>query len=820
MKKGVTLIELMVAVAVLSIGILGMVGSFRYLNLGIHTAKGRSLANNLAQEKIELLKNRSYYRVLVTTATLEDANFSPSFRYDTAPNGVETVNVGGIAFERRVYIRKVAENAAGGLSYLDWDDPDPGLKEILVYVVWREGGTWKKSELRNLRENPDRVSLSAAFSGNVKASGVNLEGVAVKTRENPARAGVTGADGNYSFAIEPGSYTLVASKPGYFSGTSPLLNVAANNTMTQDFVLTRMSSGTITGTVYVRDHLVIGQVVGSTVSAGWDQEYVEIYNPTTWTWTVDGRIGLKYQRAAMDDPSKRTIQLNYVTGSVPSGGFYLFANTGTVVAAGVVRAADAVWSDLNPVADFPDFANQRNIIRVADEGGGEGAGALELYRTADGSAVDVLGWNKNDAAKSAPFYETAGYAQTIGLQRGEQYVRFASSSGMNASYGPAYDSNRNNTDFGEYNPVSVAPSNSGVTKPVVSGAPGAGAIVFADDGLSTPVTAGAAGTFSLAGVATGYWTVYASSGVAYSSVAYYGGTADGYTTSAGVITLATTAICGYVSGRVATVANVPLANILVHSPMSLQDVRTDPQGNYLLPVFPSTAAVYTNYQMDNSLYIEGSSDGVVTAPGRLTGGLDFVLSEGGKLTGWVTTNGTDALPDIPVIAFKEGVSQKEGISDSDGYFEITRLSTGTYLIEPQLDTGESAAPSTFTVTLTAGASIFAGTFTVSGAMGYVSGTVAAGGKAVTTGVLIYATTMTITSNPPAINSALRDGSNVYYAVSSNAVGTYSLPVRGGYTYNVYAWYTRWNGDVPSTVRREYTGVTVSAGQTVTRDFSW
>ena len=102
----------------MSIGILGMVGAFKYLNIGIQSAKTRSLANNIAQERIEFIKNKSYYRVLVTTATLTDSNFDPPMVYDQAPNGSETVNVGGINFTRRVYVRKVNEKPDGDLEYL------------------------------------------------------------------------------------------------------------------------------------------------------------------------------------------------------------------------------------------------------------------------------------------------------------------------------------------------------------------------------------------------------------------------------------------------------------------------------------------------------------------------------------------------------------------------------------------------------------------------------------------------------------------------------------------------------------------------------
>ncbi|OGS46355.1 MAG: hypothetical protein A3J79_09025 [Elusimicrobia bacterium RIFOXYB2_FULL_62_6] len=73
--------------------------------------------------------------------------------------------------------------------------------------------------------------------------------------------------------------------------------------------------------------------------------------------------------------------------------------------------------------------------------------------------------------------------------------------------------------------------------------------------------------------------------------------------------------------------------------------------------------------------------------------------------------------------------------------------------------------------------------------------------------------------PPTIDAAARAGSVIYYAVSSNAQGMYTLPVRGGYTYNVYAWYTTWPNDTPTVTPRQTTA-TVAAGETVVKDFSW
>ncbi|MCK5583471.1 MAG: hypothetical protein KAI33_06755, partial [Elusimicrobiales bacterium] len=214
---------------------------------------------------------------------------------------------------------------------------------------------------------------------------------------------------------------------------------------------------------------------------------------------------------------------------------------------------------------------------------------------------------------------------------------------------------------------------------------------------------------------------------------------------------------------------------------------------------------------------------VVVTHGAVTSGIDFTLTTGGNIAGRVVTmGGVDPLPNTPIVVYKNSMAQGDGITDEDGYFQITGVSSGTYSVEPQLEAGESYSPSIST-NVNANDSLFIGTFTVSGAMGYIKGTVKNGGEIIDTGVLIYASTDTITSTPPILNAALRSGTVIYYAASSNFDGTYTLPVRGGYTYNIYAWHTTWSGDTPTVQRDEHEGVDaipVSAGQTVERDFNW
>src|SRR5262249_21376449 len=97
---GVTLVELMITVAVLSIGVLAAVGSFQYISTALQNSKTHTLANNLAQEQIEKLKNLQYYTLLVTTNTYSDNRFTPSLDYDTGNYPASTITEGGIPFTR------------------------------------------------------------------------------------------------------------------------------------------------------------------------------------------------------------------------------------------------------------------------------------------------------------------------------------------------------------------------------------------------------------------------------------------------------------------------------------------------------------------------------------------------------------------------------------------------------------------------------------------------------------------------------------------------------------------------------------------------
>ena len=837
-RPGMTLVEIMVAMSIMVIGVLGMVGAFKFFNVGIQSAKIRSLANNIAQERIEYLKNKSYYRVLVTTQTPnpEDPDFpSGEMIYDVAPNGEETVNVGGINFIRRVLIRKMNEDADGNLQPLSWEQPDTGLKEIKVYVVWYERGEWRKLEVRNLRENPARVNKDCNISGNVKSGGVNLAGATVRAQESPTYYGVTDADGNYTFSIVPGTFTLQATKDGYFPSVLSSFGLPTGTNVTgKDFSLTNKFSGTISGYVIINngDHLMISNVAGGTETVTGHTEWVEVYNPTTWTWTMANGLGTGQEKVVFrykeTSVVEKALAFNYRTTTLDPGHYFLFANTGTVTAAGVTRQADAVYGWTGA------WTNQDDTIQDSHDNAG-------FVMLKDGSrTLDTLGWTAY-AYGAWPLYspEASEYFGVYwydeypwpypinekGMQPDMAFTRNSWFSDLDPGSASCFDSNRNYADFHiSSSPILVGPRSTADSQVCAGGTAAQGAVVFANDGESSPVVAGSDGYFWIPDVSTGSWTVYMSSGVVYSSVAYYGGTTDGFWSWTDYNYISTPTTFGYVTGRVTNVLGAALPGIKIFSPAGSGQVATDWNGMYTLPVDAGVVTVMANYQSQDTNYVELSSMDVHVGLGEVARSVNFSLYQGGRIYGRVTTNGVDPLPGIPVVGLKGGVEQGSGISDGDGYFTISGsgISTGTYVVEPQLESGEGSSPANSTVEVEAGLTAVVPTFTISGAFGYISGTVSNSAGRITTGVLIYVTTSTLAANapPPDISPGLRAGTGVYYAASSTALGNYNIPAKGGYSYNIYAWYTTWSGTTPTTTRMEFTGVAVTPNETVTKNFLW
>lgn len=859
--RGVTLTELMVASLILSGVILGGMSSFRFITAGIHQSRQKTIANNLAQEKMEVLKNMSYFQLLVTTDAYSDPGYS-GVVYDTSFYPPDTISLWGLPpFKRAVHVA-YAETSSVVTSTLPASGDDPGMKQITVYILWEERGSKKKVELRNLYANPTAAALDSTFNGNVTITGGgNLAGAQIKVLGAPYWKGTANTSGFYSFAVANGTYTLSCSSAGFYTVTSAQLTVSRNQTTTQDFVMTRIATGTIVGSVWISTNLVLSAVVGSTLapSGTYHQEWVEIFNPTTYTWRMSGAVGLKYQSSAMG--SREVIDIDYYTPNIEPGHSYVFSNTvGSSIAANNENVApDAVWNNTNGnnAARFMNFAIGDNIITTQLQGPGQAGGALELYDINSGRTLDIFGWDRNTGlGQPAPFFETLGLSQNAGLEDDEQFARWSSTwaIGGGETWGPAYDSGNNSIDWSNISPVADAPRNHAAgVKPVIAGTPAIGAYVHANDRMSSSTRAvtfygGPSNNmpyaqFTLMNVATGTWSVTITS-------RNYTQTISTVASTNGVITYIPNAVStpswpspGYYSTALATLTtggfvegyvfgsgaayNTPLSGILMES--QGVNVRTTSNGYYMMNVPTGTAVVNANFNIDNDDYTTDTAVGTV-AEGEATyipASPYFHLLQGGYIKGYVTS-GTGVLPNVVVKAVS-GALEYFATTDYTGYFYITVSTRSTaYSITPVLDplqsyTAQPSDPLTATVT-SPGTTIHAGTFTVAGGMGTITGSVTYNGEAITTGVLIIASSGTITDPPPAIyGSSAPALSSPYYAVSSNANGTYTLEVRGSAaTYNMTAFYPVVDiisGSVTYTTKTN-TAVVAAGGSTSGKNFAW
>jgi hypothetical protein len=246
-------------------------------------------------------------------------------------------------------------------------------------------------------------------------------------------------------------------------------------------------------------------------------------------------------------------------------------------------------------------------------------------------------------------------------------------------------------------------------------------------------------------------------------------------------------------------------------------------GKYILQVSPGENNIVANPDNLNPNYVSISSNNVYVDAGEIKSGVDFILYPGGRISGFITRDGVNALPGIAIIISDTAeITKDQQISGLDGRFTSNVLSTGTYVIDPVVDSKSSVNPSSYTVTISlSGKTYFSSTYTVTNALGYISGSVKYQSDPVKTGALIVVTTKTITS-PPDLNTSLLSGTP-YYITSSNEEGNYLAEVRQSTNpkYNVYAFYTLPNQSGYSIISATQTNISVLAGSTTYNvNFSW
>jgi len=469
----------MVATVILSIGILGLFGAFKYIARSTLISRGTSMATNLGQERIESLKNLSYYALQITTDSATNATVTPAILYDRVNYPPEVIAIGGITFTRYTYVG-MAEMSGSNISTVTFTYPDTGLKQITVDIVWAEAGRAKRWTLRNLLENPDINPLDATISGTVtNSAGGFVASAVVVVEQNEDWGATANASGAYSFTVYHGTYTVRASSTGWSDGVSSSLVAAKGYTTTVPAIaLTATATGYITGNAWYNTGLVISQVVADTqtqVADGTTQyvEYVELFNPTTfpidigttdnafpkpvalmyadYTYSAANSYHFDYGPASWGSGTWGMVN---ITTYVAPGRYYLIANATQLCINGAYITADAYYTDYTTVlnsASVPPPTYPDLIINNR-------AGMVGLYTWSSNWVTtpwyDIVGWADADVGHVPDFYEGTYIPNSVGDglgdPSGKQIVR-VSSPGISAStlanYGRAYDSTSNARDF-------------------------------------------------------------------------------------------------------------------------------------------------------------------------------------------------------------------------------------------------------------------------------------------------------------------------------------------------------------------------------------
>lgn len=823
MKKspsGITLIELIISITLITVLFGAAVLVYSTVTRAVTYSRKRIVANNLAQEKIESLKNLSYSQLRATS----DNNYL-TYGYDNQFYLPETgLYVGDVSFERRVLVQRVREGTNGNTTEVSAMGGETGIKKITVSVLWNDAAQKKSISISSLRDDPNRKPLDSTIYGVISDTALApLGDVHVSVVYNPSLEATTDAAGNYSIKVESGTYKIEASNRGYF--TQPSDDISAYGSIRRDLTLTRMGTGKITGYVFKNDHLIISKVVASTdTSESSNLEWVELYNPTTYQWTVSG-ADIVYNKSASATPLA-TMAPIFNNFNIPAYGYYLIANTPTITMNGYVVNADAYYD--------------HDLIDDTD------ASVSILH---SGTGMDKVGWG----ASAAINYEGTRIGDH--LRDGQTFIRYSAPALVySQNLGNAFDSNNNILDFQTNIFISASanylPRNSSLTIHPVSGTPVTKIDVSCNDGLSvsteTISVTNAQGQilsyFEITNVATGTWNVMISSNNGlYTEISNVTLVNDGDivgipnnvtdppwpANNLNYVIMSSITAKGTIMGRIYLSYNASLLGI---GPIKVSGggesaySSSHPfisalRGYYKLFVEPGTYVVTANPDNTNRNYTS-SSISVTISAGAVSSYNHITIYEGGSLTGRVRTDGGDNLKYVTVVSSTAATSNEfDALTGDDGIFTIKNLAVGTYTTRLVLDREQASAPKSKDFDVVKGQTLFIGTFTVTGAMAKFKGTVNSGSNRIGTGVLIIASTGTITLNPPAFTNALRQSGAQYYSTMSRSDGTYELPVTGG-TYNLYAWYSTRNGQTLTASKMTALNRSVNAGVTAIVDFFW
>lgn len=759
-------------------------------------SKSRGISSRLAQDKFETLRGLPYQSLIITSQ--DDLDITPPGA-DQTNYPPETIDMGGKIFTRLTTVSRVYKDSSGNVTILAPSAADTGLKQVKVVVQYAQGTDTRSKTYTVLISDPELIPLDATLYGTITDTlGIPVSNAKIFITQNQNWYALSSSSGYYQIQMDTRTCTATVVKAGYWDKQSG--SVTPFGPTALNIQITAKQTGRVTGlTTYRPTNLRISSIYAGSDASPSD-EYLELYNPTTAAYLItDGttpNIQIKRIGATNIVHDFPFSVAPATSRSVPAQGYFLFA-VSSPSTNGVMP--DAIMSD--------------TIVHNANKGG---VAIQDLY----GVVMDSVGWtNDNDNPGSAAGIETSGIYVGGGgnFGSGGLIVRKSSPSGVTEGDGNSYDSNRNSFDMVLNASVAAGyPRNSlSAVAPVAYGAVAASATVTVTDGFSAAVRSDATGYYLMTSVTTGTWTA----ATFYSSFTLSTGglnVTDGGTTTRNLLLEYAAGGQGGISGRVTrsdTLAAVSGIIIGAGTSSTLSDVS----GNYILSLTSGSYSVIANDGYASLSY--GTLTSTATAPsGGVVTGLNFDLLPAGVVAGKVTTNGVDAYAGIPVHAVYQGHEIAADITNEAGNYVLYGVPVGSNSIEPVLDAGtQSSNPASTTLNVTQGTTHSGNNFTVTSSVGKIVGAVTSGGKPISTGALIVASTTTLASLPT-VDSAYSSGANVLYSNVSDTSGNYTLYVVRNSTYNVYAYHTTLGENEATNT----TGITASiyVSSTATRNFAW
>jgi prepilin-type N-terminal cleavage/methylation domain-containing protein len=868
-ENGFTLIEAIVASVILGVVALTLIQTMGMLSKDTEYSRERTAATGLAQEKLEQLKALDYYSLWVTHWTLPGTppwftvNGAEQYPYDAYYYTPETIGIGGTTYTRYVFVQEVNDVFSQYQTYLDWSKPDTGLKDIWVYVTWyKPNGVQQLVELSSLVKNPGQPPLDKLVWGTVTDSVTSqpLQSVTVSAVTNPLWNTATAADGTYGFYASGSSTNIQGILYGYntYISTGLTLPLTAGTSIQWDFSMTPIATAIVAGYAMYNGSPVISQVCAKW-SGPDDSQFVELYNPTTNTINIDSST---IQLQFVDNNNNVTIpKLSINTNLTGGPTFYSLSPYHYSLILGPDPGSGGTQTPA-PDSNQADFTYDQSLGIKMDPTSPNGV----ILADGGGNPIDSVYWgdnttncginNPNNPNPPDPLTINSAYGVSPGciavgppagsLSHSHTIIRkaalYSTASDMytdltslllgNAwnSYDTIADTTTQTFDFVEAGgPLHTR--NSGI----FSSTPTWGtvlpyAIIGSTDILSNSIQLSS--NWTNYSIPLGFYSLAVATGSSsLTMIGSYGGwvgrivpiTTDLSATTFYYNILATTTMnAGIITGTVWGGAR-RAGGVLVQATGGYLGgpYQTSSQmggsGRYAL-IVPEPGVVYNMTANPGYANPRWGIDSGYALP-QPTYTRDFHVTPNAYITGRVTTPGNAGLPNIFITAAGAAANIYTGVTDSSGNYQITVSTTGNpYTLTPSLLTGSISNPATITgVNVTLGQTTSVGTFQISGAYMPITGTATLGGQPIGTGVLVMASTVTISAaSPPVIDFSLRNKKPYYYQAFTDQNGNYELDVPGNNTYNVVAWYRTSTGT--STVITDTVNVPASGGATYY--FTW